>query len=248
MGLSNSKQSKNNSETINWDNIKTQDMSSDVFNFKGGHNISNDVKMLISKLDLNNDSEFNFNNIFTNNNTHTEHKINNDNIDSEMNGGSPFITSDMYNYLITKHNNKNNMTGGADMEKSSDTSSTSSTDSDSKNDSESDSESESETEKKPKSKKNKKPSKSSDTNAETDAEMIIQSVPKSKGGKNNRKNTKKNNKKNNKTSENSYKGTDYLSYISSSEHNNNNSVSIRNENNYSISSINTSNINMISDN
>ena len=54
-------------ETINWDNIKTQDMSSDVFNFKGGHNISNDVKMLISKLDLNNDSEFNFNNIFTNN-------------------------------------------------------------------------------------------------------------------------------------------------------------------------------------
>ena len=61
MGLS---QSKNMEETINWDNIKTNDMSSTIPNLTG---ISKEAKELISKLNLpklsDTNSEFNSNNI-----------------------------------------------------------------------------------------------------------------------------------------------------------------------------------------
>ena len=114
------------SDTINWNNINTNELSSTIPDMK---NISLEAKELINKLNLpeisDNNSDINFNNIFQNNtniDNNNKTKINNDDITS-----SPFITSEMYNNIIKKYNNID-MTGGGTIDNNNEgeTSSTSS--------------------------------------------------------------------------------------------------------------------------
>jgi hypothetical protein len=219
MGISQSK----NTETINWNNVKTDDMSSTLPNF---NNISNEAKQLITKLNLpeisDTNSEFDASFIFNKNN-----ELEGGSDHGEENNTSPFITSEMYNYIINKYNNTNEMIGGGVDDESSSTSSTSS--SALSNSESSDSETE---EKKPK--KEKKTKKVGPVH-----ELSSPEKKETFEGKRKRKTNKKTK---------SYKGSEnYLSYISSSAHTDE-YKSVRNENNYSISSVNTSDINMISDN
>jgi len=180
MGLSQSK----DTETINWQNIKTDDMSSTIPNISG---ISKEAKDLISKLNLpeisDNNSEFDAKKVMITNDEHDDAT------------SSPFISSEMYNYLINKYNNnKNNMTGGAakNQEEEANTSST-----------------------------------DSDDEFSEKKEKNTKKVKKTLKGK---------------SSDN------YLSYVSSSAHTGGSDAdSVTNENQYSISSVNTSDINMISE-
>jgi len=219
MGISQSK----NTETINWNNVKTDDMSSTLPNF---NNISNEAKQLITKLNLpeisDTNSEFDASFIFNKNN-----ELEGGSDHNEENNSSPFITSEMYNYIINKYNNTNEMIGGAAT--ADDSSETSSTSSSELSDSES---SDSETEE-------KKPKKEKKTKKVNEHELSSPEKKETFEGKRKRKTNKKTK---------SYKGSEnYLSYISSSAHTDE-YKSVRNENNYSISSVNTSDINMISDN
>lgn len=108
MGLT---QSKNNTESINWDNLDTDAMSSTlpVFN-----KISKDAEHLISQLNVENnvnidfeDTESESGNIFTwlksigdeDKKTKPEEVANEDNFSDT----SPFISSDMYKYLMDKN-------------------------------------------------------------------------------------------------------------------------------------------------
>ncbi len=108
MGLT---QSKNNTESINWDNLDTDAMSSTlpVFN-----KISKDAEHLISQLNVENnvnidfeDTESESGNIFTwlksigdeDKETKPEEVANEDNFSDT----SPFISSDMYKYLMDKN-------------------------------------------------------------------------------------------------------------------------------------------------
>ena len=223
-------------DTINWNNINTNDISSTLPTFKG---IPQEVNELVSKIhkeDTSADSsEVNLNKILNNNDsmfiggskTIINYESENDS------SSSPFITSEMYNYLVQKYKQtkeerkENEMIGGGE-----DTSDTSS-DSDEEELEELESSSE-ELEDKNKTKKNKKMMKRvEDTDTGKD-EMDIEAddiEDKYNGVSTSR-------------SYNGYKNSEnYLSYVSSSAHTN--SLS---ENNYSISSINTSDINMISDN
>ena len=215
MGQNNSRES----DTINWNQINTNEMSSTIPNM---NNISVEAKELISRLTLpeisESNSEFNSNNIFTNNvNNFNEQKA------TEYDVTSPFISSEMYNYLVNKHNNTN-MLGGAPTNDGDDseTSATSSSLSES---------SPSETDEKPKKNKNKK---------KTD-------LPSELSEKNNHEGKKKKKLKTNKKK--SYRGTEeYLSYVSSSAHTGGSlTETVANENNYTISTVNTSDINMISE-
>jgi hypothetical protein len=109
MGIANS---KNNSETIDWNNIKTENISSSVPNFNG---LSSDAKKLIASLNIpsiteSEASEMNLNHILD--------KINNGlSIDDQqkfnqlleqvsatesegLSNTSPFISSEMYDYLV----------------------------------------------------------------------------------------------------------------------------------------------------
>jgi len=119
MGQNNSK----NSETINWNQINTNEMSSTIPDING---ISFEAKELISRLNLpdisESNSEFNVNNIFKTN----ELKNNKDHPLSEIDQSSPFISTDMYNYLVNKQNDDINMVGGGKINEDSETSSTSS--------------------------------------------------------------------------------------------------------------------------
>jgi hypothetical protein len=252
MGIS---QSKNNSDTINWNNIHTDDMNSSIPGMNGG--LSNDAKLLLAKITLpeisetNSINEFDLNNILDDKNTNTKNYTNLKN--NEDLTASPFISSEMYNYLLNKNKNNNILKGGANDENFNeeiDTSSTSSTSSDSENISEHTEFNESESiKKKPKKdkkdKKNKKDKKDKDKNIEKivqdidDKEYDIDENVEIYKGKRSTKNSYKNKIK---ESEN------YLSYVSSSAHTGKSvSESILNENNYTISSINTSDINMISE-
>ena len=113
----------NDKDTINWNNVKTDNISDNNNKF-----LTDDSKLLISKLTLNipnpveseeiSDVEKIFSKYqFLNNNN--ENKISN-----ELSDTSPFISSDMYNYLMNKNKEQPNQTGGAIKEDSS-TSSTS---------------------------------------------------------------------------------------------------------------------------
>jgi len=235
MGNSFSKPQDN--DTINWNNINTNDISSTLPTFKG---IPNEVNDLISKMNKENtstdSSEVNLNKILNNNDSMFiggNKTILND-VSENDSSSSPFITSEMYNYLVQKYKQtkeekkENEMVGGGE-----DTSDTSS-DSDEMEDE--DSSSEDEEPKNKKTSKNKKMIKRVQ-NTETDTgkdEMNIDAddVEDTYNGVSTTR------------SYNGYKNSEnYLSYVSSSAHTN--SLS---ENNYSISSINTSDINMISDN
>lgn len=241
MGQNNSRES----DTINWNQINTNEMSSTIPNM---NNISIEAKELISRLTLpeisDSNSEFNSNNIFTNNlNNFNEHKI------TEYDVSSPFISSEMYNYLVNKHTNTN-MLGGAPTNNNddSDTSATSSSLSESGLKS-SPSETEVETKVKSKNKKKKTDLQSSsekktDLPSSSEKKTVLPSESNHEGiiKKKNKKISKTNKKK-------SYRGTEeYLSYVSSSAHTNGSlSDTVANENNYTISTVNTSDINMISE-
>ena len=238
MGLIQSK----DSETINWNNIKTNEMSSTLPNLNG---ISFEAEQLLSKLNLpeisETNSDFDSNLIFNKFNQ----DIKNENTGDDV--SSPFISSEMYNYLVNKYNNTNNMVGGAKIDDD-DTSSTSSSSSekvkleseeDNELESEEDNELESEEVKSKKQPKKEKQIKKKDTD---DTDEINQSNNKNYEGKRKINKSKKTKK--------SYKGSEtYLSYVSSSAHTGGSiSETIPNENNYSISSVNTSDLNYISDN
>jgi len=297
MGASNSQP---HTDTINWNNINTNDIST-IKNIN--NNISPEVSELLNKLksiNLNDSSS----DVFTNSNQ-TQNKntvIENKNTDMQIGGGvydtdSSFISSDIYNYVIQKYKNKHSLKGGKDtILDDSDTTSTSSSDSNDSSDkpqkeksvkkSKKDAPVKSTKKDKPiketKSKKDnkKKSDKSSDAsndnssdsssisessissleNLENDTEPSAKKVAKNRNthyttfsssydsfsedspikNTNNKKIFQKpsstNNKKNN-----------FIEYVSSSAHAGGNSdYSISNENIYSISSIHTSQINLIS--
>lgn len=253
MGISQSM----NTETINWNNVNTDDMSSTLPNL---NKISDEAKQLITKLNLpgisDNNSEFDanfiFNEEFNEQNNEQSNSIFNTNnqdggSDHEENNTSPFITSEMYNYIINKYNTNTNdvMTGGAskkgkkmiggtsDDDNSSETSSTSSS---------ADLSSSESSESTIKGKKDKKEKKGKESvTHELSSPEGEEAIADRFEGKKKRVSKAKKGKK-------SYKGSEnYLSYVSSSAHTDE-YKSVKNENNYSISSVNTSDINMISDN
>jgi hypothetical protein len=279
MGQNNSKQS----DTINWNQIKTNEMSSTIPNMNG---ISIEAKELISRLNLpeisDSNSEFNVNNIFTN-------EINNELPQNDFDAASPFISSEMYNYLVNKYNTTNtnntndtniNMVGGAEkLDEDSVTSATSSSlsssdlkssssETDDKENKQKVNKQKDNKQKDNKQKDNKQKEVSeSEPESEPESESDKQEVPKSNNHKgfNKEKNKAKSTKakstkakttkakitksKATKSKKSSYTGTEeYLSYISSSAHTGGSlTQSIANENNYTISTVNTSDINMISE-
>jgi hypothetical protein len=195
MGQTNSK----DTETINWNKIQTNDMSSTIPNING---ISYEANELISRINniaeiSDNESEFSVGKIF---------KVNDNNVvDDETT--SPFISSEMYNYLVNK---KSGMIGGAKKEDDLDTSDTSDEDF---------------------SDKKKKTSESKHSKKDSDDESHKGKIFQGK-----RKNKSK-------------ASDSYLTYISSSAHTGGSVTdTIKNENSYTISSVNTSDINIISEN
>ena len=155
MGVSQSKTPKpENSDTINWNKIKTENISSSFPNFNG---LSNEAQHLIASLNIpeiteSPASEFTVNHILdkisTNLNQDDQMKFNQllDQVSSQtaqendLSETSPFISSEMYNYLVKnesqkgggKHNVRklNTKKGGSKLDDDSDTSSTSSNSSD----------------------------------------------------------------------------------------------------------------------
>jgi hypothetical protein len=124
MGSSNS---KNSESTINWNGVNTPDFSSSLPNFNG---LSGDAKQLIASLNIptfteSQTSEFTVNHILdkinTGLNNEDQNKFNEllENVSeqsAQLTGGelsdtSPFISSEMYNYLI--HDNDNKQVGGS---------------------------------------------------------------------------------------------------------------------------------------
>jgi hypothetical protein len=257
MGTSQSK----NTETINWNNINTDDMNSEIPGMKGG--LSHDAKLLLTKINLpeisETNSDFDLGNILNteinSNNVFTNLKNNNKDLTD-----SPFISSDMYNYLLNKRNTNNNINTnilkggkGDDIDDEESTSSTSSNDNKDIDSEDGDIEDvydddivntedkiSDDIKKQKKHKKDKKDKKN--TNKTTQLKNKNKEIDIVYNGKRKTNKTKKAKKNTLKESEN------YLSYISSSAHTGKSiSGSILNENNYTISSINTSDINMISE-
>ena len=131
--------SKNNSESLNWDKINTESMSSTVPNL---NTINKDAQKLVSNLNIEQNidleqTESENENIFTwirkldepENQTQTIKVVeNNRNNSEDFSDTSPFISSDMYKYLMNNNSSETsaqtgNQVGGA---KDSSTSSTSS--------------------------------------------------------------------------------------------------------------------------
>ena len=121
MGLTNSKQ---NSETINWNNLKTENMSSSMPNFNG---LSNEAKQLIASLNIpeiteTESSEFTVSRILNTINTGLNKNDQNrfhqilEQVSSQsedLSNTSPFISSEMYEYLVNSKSSENGQTGGA---------------------------------------------------------------------------------------------------------------------------------------
>jgi len=153
MGGSISKNKNINSDTINWNKIKTDNISSTLPNFNG---LSNEAQSLIASLNIpeiteSPISEFTVNHILdkisNNLNQKDQYEFNQilDQVSSKMDSEndlsatSPFISSEMYNYLIKNESQKgggkntrklNTKKGGAKLDDDSDTSSTSSSSND----------------------------------------------------------------------------------------------------------------------
>ena len=162
-------------DTINWNNIKTDNLS-DNMNVK---HLSNDSKLLISKLQLNlpNVTETesdNISNVFTKyqSKSMNEEENTTTSVGANMNADdlsdtSPFISSDMYNYLMNKNQSGGSkQKGGAKLDDDSSTSSTSSS-----SDSEDDSDSNNSESEKPKG-KNKKEKESEEQSEEQSSEEL----------------------------------------------------------------------------
>jgi hypothetical protein len=239
MGQNNSRAS----ETINWNQIKTNEMSSTIPNMDG---ISNEARELVSRLNLpeisESNSEFNINSIVQ---LDSQQNINNNDTEIDNAVTSPFISSEMYNYLVNKYNNNSikdtvNMTGGGKIEEDSETSATSSSLSSSDLKS-----SPSETDDKPIKKQHKKEKHVSPKKTEN---SVTEETDNHEGW-GNKKNKKAKKSKTKSSKKSSYTGNDeYLSYVSSSAHTGGSlTESVANENNYTVSTVNTSDINMISE-
>ena len=190
-------------ETINWKNINTNDMS-EIPNLYG---ISAEAHKLVEQLNLPPLSEStsnttNIENYFLNKVNNTQ----NNQLSENLSSTSPFISSEMYNFVMDKyqkqHNIKKSMVGGSknNLDDDSDTSSTSS------------SSKSTESEKKPVHKKSAK------------NKIVNKKVQK-------------------KATE------DFMEYLSSSAHTGGSITesSVLNENTISVSSVRTSQINLISE-
>jgi hypothetical protein len=196
-------------ETINWKNINTNDMS-EIPNLYG---ISAEANKLVEQLNLPQLSESTSNT--TNIDDYFLTKVNNstnNQLSENLSSTSPFISSEMYNFVMDKyqkqHNIKNSMIGGSknNLDDDSDTSSTSSSSKSSEN------KSDVESEKKPVHKKSAK-------------NKIV------------------NKKLQKKATE------DFMEYLSSSAHTGGSITesSVLNENTITVSSVRTSQINLISE-
>jgi hypothetical protein len=132
MGVGSSTPKAQQSETINWDNIETDKFSSSMSNFNG---LSKDAKTLIASLNIpviteSDISDVNLNNILDKINNkldkNDQYKFNklleNVSYDSDnLSETSPFISSDMYNYLVNSNmsdSDKVKQTGGSKKSKS----------------------------------------------------------------------------------------------------------------------------------
>ena len=120
--------SKDNSETINWNNIKTENISSSVPNFNG---LSNDAKKLIASLNIpsiteSETSEMNLNHILdkisSGLGSADQQKFNklleqvSATASDDLSNTSPFISSEMYEYLVnskTSETDQAKQTGGS---------------------------------------------------------------------------------------------------------------------------------------
>jgi hypothetical protein len=118
--------SKDSETTINWNKIKTDNVSSSIPNLNG---LSKDAQTLIASLNIpqiteSQTSEFTVNHILdkisTNLNENDQKKFNQllDQVSSqsaseaELSATSPFISSEMYNYLVKNENKNQNQKGG----------------------------------------------------------------------------------------------------------------------------------------
>jgi len=210
MGASNSLPQ---SETINWKNIKTEQVSSTIPNLNG---ISVEANKLVEKLNLPeiSDSSSELNDIFLTK-INKSNSVNNNLSENNFSSTSPFISSEMYNYVMDKYKNQN-MVGGAheknSLEDDSETTSTSSSN-----------------------------SKLSDSDKSTPVKKESKTNKQAKGKTNSKVDKRKISKK----------GTeDFMDYMSSSAHTGGSitdNSSIENENNLSISSVRTSQLNLISE-
>ncbi len=214
MGASNSLPQ---TETINWKNVQT-DQFSDIPNLYG---ISDEANKLVQKITiptLSESSSTDLDNLFLSkiNNTHTN-SANNQGSEN-FSSTSPFISSDMYKYVMDKYQQQNMVGGGKDpLGDNSDTTSTSSSESQS----------------------------SSESSVSSSNKTTPVPQPKAKGTGKNKKPLKANKIKHTK------KNTEaFLEYVSSSAHTGGSitdNSSVANENNISISSVRTSQINLISE-
>jgi hypothetical protein len=289
-------------DTINWNNLKTDNFSDSLNN----KYLSNDSKLLLSKLDINlsnipNNETDSIDDIFSkyqsqsqsqliSNEFNTTTSLDNKN-SVELSETSPFISSEMYNYLVKKNqlSDNNNQKGGAlnddILNDDSSTSETSESDSDSdyksdkpktKKDKSKKPESKKPESKKPESKKpeskkskSKKPEPDSDylSNSEEDepkpksdkhdSDEPDSNEPESDEREYNSKYNSKYNSNSSELSKDSVSNNDNLSYVSSPGNSLNSTDSnseklsggsISNNNDYiPPSSINTSDINMISE-
>jgi hypothetical protein len=272
--------SKNNSDTINWDNIKTDNISSSLPNFNG---LSSDAKQLIASLNIpaitdTQTSEFTVNHLLdtinTNLNDSDQKKFNGllEQVSSrtqsdDLSDTSPFISPEMYKDLVnSKTSTENNaQKGGAKKSKShkknkkggwslndndSDTSSTSS-DSDLNDLIDSTEEEIINNKNAKKNKKSKESSKKVDTESEmSGGELSYLSSSAHTGGdfsdSDNANNTVLSMQSSNQT-------TSESTQISSQDHTSNHSVSDENRDmemertSANSNSVNTSDINMVSD-
>lgn len=242
MGSSGSKQPNKTNTDARWDNIKTDQFSSTIPKI---HNLSNDAKQLIASLNIptlsESQSDFNVNHVLDRINK----GLNNDDkqifqqIMNEMSSEdgtsatSPFISSEMYNNLVnskTSSDEPTKQTGGNRIKRNlkggMDDSDTSSTDSDLDDllDS-SDSDLDSDSDESPKKKHNKSQ----------------QNRPQQNRPQQNRQQSSE------QSSESQLSGGSDLSYLSSSAHSDNGNSSVSDDNGRSSISVNTSDINMVSD-
>lgn len=108
--------SKNNSETINWNNIKTENMSSSILPIT--NELSNEAHELISNLNIPslseiNTSEYSLNNKITDHLIFSDNKISNKNIDKYLNS----TTSDFDNVFINSDYKNKLQSGGSKKDK-----------------------------------------------------------------------------------------------------------------------------------
>lgn len=215
MGASNSLPQ---SETINWKNLKTEQIS-DIPNLYG---ISDEANKLVQKITLpalSESSSSDLDNVFLSkiNNVQTNSASNQNQVSENFSSTSPFISSEMYKYVMNKYQQQN-MVGGAgnDLEDDSETTSTSSSSESTKSSSESSS----------------SPS------------PVQQKAAKGKSKPKSKKTVAKKPKQTKQNTE------AFLDYVSSSAHTGGSitdNSSVANENNITISSVRTSQINLISE-